>query len=421
MSIIESYINNILPNKKWATIDVQTYFEFFMNSEYEEIFKKAIKKWTKMFFHEDREDTSESWPEKDMSDSRFWDYFIFSYEDELFNWNTSFEFFINHANLNKEDKEYFQKMFDSNAYSAFRIIEVNEWTSFEARDLISGKAYEIKEYQWTFQMDIWNLLIWRILVDRNWDYRLSPWMATFFGKEMWIWFWNTVERFKSEWQKRWFDPTIVEQICFNKKTWNKKFDTNKEFSKENKDNTKNKLKDFLTKHDSSLSIDDITKMIYECKKWDETKLIPNVIQSFKSTLSTKESLDEFMDIWNEYYNLSSRKILKWKSPREIINDYPLWPIEDTLNKDLYVATSQIFNPSSFPTLKSCQACVERFQKQWFTTKQEALWWSTPEDVIMKERISLWVSLKDLRCRMNFENSWEEESEELQDKAFGTFP
>ncbi len=402
MSIIQSFINQLRPRE--ATIQVWPIFEYFRDHHGKK-FIEAEERALHKFFPHNHILVPLDWPERERADNRFWDFFFFDYRDRSFRKKTILEFYCENADLSESERDYYKNLIKNQVYSAFRVIKIDTGKSFNARDLLTNKTYLIKEYTATFEMNMWDLIIWRITTDKKWDYRLAPWMCNVYSWEAAISIWNVIERNNDKWEYDKFSSLIFEKIFYKKSEKDELNIFNQQDGNDDKEFLQREFEKTLKKYKSILTIDEIIDWIYNESEWyDVWAILTTILKSFRKHPSEKQ-IDDFMQLCNKFLNKLPRKALWWKSPNEASDDINKWQIEKTLIQDLSNALQSSIDLNRMPSEKVANKFIEDFQKNWLDTSQEVLGGETPREAILKERKSLWNKDKRISIRFMANRVW----------------
>jgi len=342
---------------------------------------KEVKKERKRFFTSRLESYYPSSQDKEFAELRFADYFLFSYSSSHYKM-TPLEVFLSRKlpDLNKKDKEIYSG-FKFHIFSAFEILKVIVGLHFIAKDLSSNKVYKVRENKVTYQMEKGNIIIARILPYKE-DYALShinlaiPRAASYLVKREW-------KRMMAKNEKG-PDPLMLERVFYQGKR--------RVTVQDNLEMVEKKLRRTLKKHlgKRAPTIRQLRKRINETT--DSMSIFKELTE--KIGFSTTEELMQFQELFNAFWNLSSRDEFGGKSPREKAEEMR-GPQERELIFDLIRYVTSTVDPDKFSSKKDLEKEIEKQKKKWLSEPQSELNYMSPWEVILNERKKLGNPLKDL--------------------------
>jgi hypothetical protein len=341
--------------------------------------REEVEKEREKFFTSRLETYYQTSEDKELAELRFADYFLFSYSSEHYQM-TPLELFLSRKlpGFNKKDKEIYSG-FRSYIYSAFEISKVIVGSHFLAKDLSSNKVYKIRENRATYQMEEGNIIIARIVPYEE-DYALfsitliMPRAASYLTKREW-------RRMMTE-DKRGPDPLMLERVFYHKK---------REAPRNNLEMVEKKLRRILKKHlgKKAPSIRQLRRRI------NETTDLMDVLKELTEKIpfpTTKELID-FQQLFNAFWNLSSRDEFGGKSAQQKAEEMR-GPRERELIHDLMRHISTTVEPDKFSNKKDLQREIEKQKKRWLSEPQPELNHMSPWEVILRERKKLGSPIKD---------------------------
>jgi len=340
---------------------------------------EEVEKEREKFFTSRLETYYPSSQDKEFAELRFADYFLFSYSSSHYKM-TPLEVFLSRklSGLNKKDKEIYSG-FKSNIFSAFEIVKVIVGSHFIAKNLSSNKVYKVRENKATYQMEEGVLIIARILPYKQ-DYALSninlvvPKAASYLTKREW-------KRMIAN-DRKGPDPLTLERI----------FHQGKKRAIENDlEMVEKKLRRMLKKHlgKKAPTIRQLRKRIN--KTTDSMNILKELTE--KMSFSGTEELMEFQELFNAFWNLSSRDEFGGKSPQQKAEEMR-GPRERELIPDLINYVTSKVNPDKFPSKKDLDKEIEKQKKKWLSEPQSELNYMSPWEIILNERKKLGNPQKD---------------------------
>jgi len=334
--------------------------------------------------------------QKNYAELRFADYYLFVSVSKYYE-QTPLEVFLSKmlSRYKRQEQEIFLG-FKDNIYSAFIVTGVETGSYFMAKDLASGKEYKVRENLATHTLKEGAYLVGRI-VPYEVDYALSnvnlnyPEEASFTLKELWK---NPPANIMQE-----FTPLQIEKTIFQKNFQKRNQEKNNLHSIEKK--LKNLLKQHLGK--KAPSIKNLRKKINRIT--DPLPLIKELAERIR--FSSPKELEEFQDIFMNFWNLSPRDEFQGKSPREM--DSPeMGPLERELSQDLMKYVLSRIQSLKLSEKKEIDKEIKIYQDKWLHQPQEDLSGKTPWQAILEERkrlgnprkdFSLSVSIKPVKQKM----------------------
>jgi len=328
--------------------------------------------------------------EKNLAEHRFADYYIFSSVSKYYE-QTSLELFLSKM-LSKYNPQE-QKIllgFKDNIYGAFIVTGVEAGFYFIAKDLTSEKEYKVRENKATHTLKEGDYMVGRI-VPYETDYALSninlsyPEESSYTLKKLWI---NPPTNIMRE-----FSPLMIEKTIFQK-NYQKR---NQE--KDNLHSIEKKLKNILKKHlgKKAPSIKNLRKKINRII--DPLPLIKELAE--RINFSSQKELEEFQDVFMNFWNLSPRDEFQGKSPLEQEkNTQEMGPRERELSQDLmnYVLTR--IKSSKIYDQKEIDREIKKYRDKWLHQPQEELSGKTPWEAILEERKRLGNPRKDFSLQIS---------------------
>lgn len=329
--------------------------------------------------------------ERESAELRFIDYFLFSYKSEYYDGKTPLEVFLckEDVSLNNKDRKIFSQ-FTSNIYSLFEVLKVVVGSHFLAKEVHSDsdKVYKIKENRATYQLEKGDLIIGRVLPYKKnyaiWNLCLSfPSDVAYNVKREW-------GRMPREERKE-FTPLTIEKVFYQAEVREKeRFSDLKMVEKK----LRRKLHKYLGK--KAISIRQLRKKIN--KTSDPNKIFQELTDQID--FPSEEEYVEFLDLFNAFWNLSSRDEFGGKSPKEKIEEVGTGPLEKQLVQDLisYIVTE--ISPQEFSSQEKLEEEIEKHKNKWLTEPQPELNNRTPREVILEERKERGNPRKDFSYRIN---------------------
>jgi len=282
------------------------------------------------------------------------------------------------SSLNKKDKEIYSG-FKSHIHSAFEVLKVIVGSHFIAKNLSSNKVYKVRENRATYQMEEGNIIIARILPYEE-DYALShinlvvPRAASYLANREW-------KRMIAK-DKKGPDPITLERVFHQGR---KRVVENDLEMVEKK--LRRTLKENLGK--KAPTIGQLRKRINESTY--SMDILKELIE--KMSFSSTEELIQFQELFNAFWNLSSRDEFGGKSPQQKAEEMR-GPRERELIPDLIRYVTSTVNPDKFSNKKDLQKEIEKQKKKWLSEPQPELNYMSPWEVILNERKKLGNPLKD---------------------------
>jgi len=307
--------------------------------------------------------------ERESAELRFLDYFLFSYSSIHYR-KTPLEVFLSKklSDFNKKDRKIYSA-FRFNIYSAFEVLKVALGSHFIARDLSSTKVYKIRENRGTYYLEEGDFIIARVLPYEK-DYALAhislllPKNISYLAKREW--------KRMSEKTKEKPDPLLLERTFYQKE---KTREENLEIVEKN---LRRKLKKYMGK--KAITIRQLKKKIN--KTTDPAKILKELTE--KIDFPSSKEFVEFQDLFNLFWNLSSREEFGGKSPEEKIKEV-MGPKEKELVKDLTSYIASKIDPDKFSSQEELERKVEEYKNKWLSEPQPELNGKTPWQVITEER------------------------------------
>ena len=340
---------------------------------------EEVEKEREKFFTSRLETYYPSSQEKEFAELRFADYFLFSYSSSHYKM-TPLEVFLSRklSGLNKEDKEIYSG-FKSHIHSAFEVLKVIVGSHFIARNLSSNKVYKVRENRATYQMEEGNIIIARILPYEE-DYALShinlvvPRAASYLVKREW-------KRMIAK-DKKGPDPITLERVFHQGR---------KRVVENDLEMVEKKLRRTLKKNlgKKAPTIRQLRKRINESTY--SMDILKELIE--KMSFSSTEQLIQFQELFNAFWNLSSRDEFGGKSPQQKAEEMR-GPRERELIPDLIRYVTSTVNPDKFSSKKDLQKKIEKQKKKWLSEPQPELNYMSPWEVILNERKKLGNPRKD---------------------------
>lgn len=340
---------------------------------------EEVEKEREKFFTSRLETYYPSSQEKEFAELRFADYFLFSYSSSHYKM-TPLEVFLSRklSGLNKEDKEIYSG-FKSHIHSAFEVLKVIVGSHFIARNLSSNKVYKVRENRATYQMEEGNIIIARILAYEE-DYALShinlvvPRAASYLVKREW-------KRMIAK-DKKGPDPITLERVFHQGR---------KRVVENDLEMVEKKLRRTLRKNlgKKAPTIRQLRKRINESTY--SMDILKELIE--KMSFSSTEQLIQFQELFNAFWNLSSRDEFGGKSPQQKAEEMR-GPRERELIPDLIRYVTSTVNPDKFSSKKDLQKKIEKQKKKWLSEPQPELNYMSPWQVILNERKKLGNPRKD---------------------------
>jgi hypothetical protein len=341
--------------------------------------REEIEKERKRFFTSRLDNYYPTSEEKELAELRFADYFLFSYSSEHYKM-TPLELFLSResSDFNKKDREIYSG-FKSHIYSAFEVLKVIVGSHFLAKDLSSDKVYKVRENKATYQMEEKNIIIARIVPYEE-DYALfsitllMPRAASYLTKREW-------RRMMAE-DKKGPDPLMLERVFYHKK---------RETTGDNLEMVEKKLRRILKKHlgKRAPSIRQLKKRMNETT--DPMDILRELTEKIPFSITKK--LIEFQELFNAFWNLSSRDEFSGRSPQQKTEEMR-GPRERELIHDLMRHISTTVKPDKFSSKKDLQKEIEKRKKRWLSEPQPELNYMSPWEVILRERKKLSSPIKD---------------------------
>ena len=340
---------------------------------------EEVEKEREKFFTSRLETYYPSSQEKEFAELRFADYFLFSYSSSHYKM-TPLEVFLSRklSDLNKEDKEIYSG-FKSHIYSAFEVLKVIVGSHFIAKNLSSNKVYKVRENRATYQMEEGNIIIARILPYEE-DYALShinlvvPRAACYLTKREW-------KRMIAK-DKKGPDPITLERVFHQGR---------KRVVENDLEMVEKKLRRTLKKNlgKKAPTIRQLRKRI------NESTYSMDILKELigKMSFSSTEELIQFQELFNAFWNLSSRDEFGGKSPQQKAEEMR-GPRERELIPDLIRYVTSTVNPDKFSSKKDLQKEIEKQKKKWLSEPQPELNYMSPWEVILNERKKLGNPRKD---------------------------
>jgi len=340
---------------------------------------EEVEKEREKFFTSRLETYYPSSQEKEFAELRFADYFLFSYSSSHYKM-TPLEVFLSRklSDLNKEDKEIYSG-FKSHIYSAFEVLKVIVGSHFIAKNLSSNKVYKVRENRATYQMEEGNIIIARILPYEE-DYALShinlvvPRAASYLANREW-------KRMIAK-DKKGPDPITLERVFHQGR---------KRVVENDLEMVEKKLRRTLKKNlgKKAPTIRQLRKRINESTY--SMDILKELIE--KMSFSSTEELIQFQEVFNAFWNLSSRDEFGGKSPQQKAEEMR-GPRERELIPDLIRYVTSTVNPDKFSSKKDLQKEIEKQKKKWLSEPQPELNYMSPWEVILNERKKLGNPRKD---------------------------
>ena len=341
---------------------------------------EEVEKERERFFTSRLETYYSTSEEKELAELRFADYFLFSYSSDHYKM-TPLELFLSKklSGFNKKDKEIYSE-FKFHIFSAFEILKVIVGSHFIAKDISSNKVYKVRENRATYQMEEGVLIIARILPYEE-DYALShinmviPKAASYVTKREWR---RMITR-----DKRGPDPLMLERVFYQGKR--------RVTVEDSLEIVEKKLRRILKKHlgKRAPTIRQLRKKINETT--DSMNILKELIE--KIGFSTTEELMQFQELFNTFWNLSSRDEFGGKSPQQKAEEMS-GPRERELIPDLIRYVTSTVNPEKFSSKKDLEKEIEKCKKRWLSEPQPELNYMNPWEVILSERKKLGNPRKD---------------------------
>lgn len=346
---------------------------------------EEVEKEREKFFTPRLETYYPSSQEKEFAELRFADYFLFSYSSSHYKM-TPLEVFLSRklSGLNKKDKEIYSG-FKAHIYSAFEVLKVIVGSHFIAKNLSSNKVYKVRENRATYQMEEGNIIIARILPYEE-DYALShinlvvPRAASYLVKREW-------KRMIAK-DKKGPDPITLERVFHQGR---------KKVVENDLEMVEKKLRRTLKKNlgKKAPTIRQLKKRINESTY--SMDILKELIE--KMSFSSTEELIQFQELFNAFWNLSSRDEFGGKSPQQKAKEMR-GPRERELIPDLIRYVTSTVNPEKFSSKKDLQKEIEKERKKWLSEPQPELNYMSPCEVILNERKKLGNPRKDFSISMS---------------------
>jgi len=353
--------------------------EFCENGPY--LYKELIKEREK-FLSATPEKYYKTLDEKNCAEQRFYDYFIFSYISQYYEMHP-LEVFLSKmlSEYNQQDQQILLG-FKNNIFIGFTITKVVVGSYFRAKDLATGKEYKVRENKATYKLKEGDYIVGRI-VPYETDYALSnlnltyPKESAYLLKRLWK---STPSNITRE-----FTPLMIEKEIFQKyyQSINKK--------EKNLQSVEKKLKRLLKEHlgKKAPSIKNFRKKINRIT--DPLPLIKELAE--RINFSSQKELNEFQQLFMDFWNLSSRDEFQGKSPQEI-DHQEIGPQERELSQDLINYILSKINPSKFSDQSELDKEIKIYREKWLHQPQEELNYKTPWEAILEEREKLGNPRKD---------------------------
>ena len=340
---------------------------------------EEVEKEREKFFTSRLETYYPSSQEKEFAELRFADYFLFSYSSSHYKM-TPLEVFLSRklSGLNKKDKEIYSG-FKAHIYSAFEVLKVIVGSHFIAKNLSSNKVYKVRENRATYQMEEGNIIIARILPYEE-DYALShinlvvPRAASYLVKREW-------KRMIAK-DKKGADPITLERVFHQGR---------KRVVENDLEMVEKKLRRTLKRNlgKKAPTIRQLRKRINESTY--SMDILKELIE--KMSFSSSKELIQFQELFNAFWNLSSRDEFGGKSPQQKGEEIR-GPRERELIPDLIRYVTSAVNPDKFSSKKDLQKEIEKQKKKWLSEPQSELNYMSPWQVILRERKKLGNPRKD---------------------------
>ncbi|MCK5767338.1 MAG: hypothetical protein KAH35_03050 [Candidatus Atribacteria bacterium] len=348
--------------------------DFYLNKEFVEEREKFLTKHPEKYY--------KTLKEKNLAEYRFADYYIFSSISKYYE-QTSLKVFLSKmlSKYNQEEKEIFLG-FKNHIFSGFTITGVEVGSYFMAKNLASGKEYKVKENQATHTLKEGDYMIGRIIPYET-DYALSninlsyPKESSYTLKKLWR---NPPTNIMRE-----FSPLMIEKEIFQKNYQKRNQEKDNLHSIEKK--LKNSLKKNLGK--KAPSIKNLRKKINRIT--DPLPLIKELAE--RINFSSQKELNEFQQLFINFWNLSPRDEFQGKSPQEI-NPQEMGPQERELSRDLMNYVLNKIKSLKFSDQREIDKAIKIYKDKWLQQPQEELSGKTPWEAILEERKKLGNPRKD---------------------------
>jgi len=372
------------------TLDI---IEFCENEPY--LYKEVLEEREK-FLTSHPEKYYKTPNEKNWAEQRFYDYYIFSSLSKYYE-QTPLEVFLSKmlSKYNQQEQRILLG-FKNYIFSGFTITQVEVGSYFMAKNLTSGKEYKVRENQATHTLKEGDYIVGRIVLYEA-DYALSninlnyPKESSYTLKKLWR---NSPDNIIRE-----FTPLMIEKEIFQKNYRKRNQEKNNLQSIEKK--LKNLLKEYLGK--KTPSIKNLRKKINRIT--DPLPLIKELAEGIN--FSSQEELNEFQQLFIDFWNFSPRDEFQRKSPREI-EPREMGPQERELSRELMNYVLASIQSLKFSEQKEIDDAIKIYQDKWLSQTQEELDGKTPWEVILAERerwgnprkdFSLTVSIKPVKQKM----------------------
>lgn len=305
--------------------------------------------------------------------SLFFDWYIFDYKSEVLSKNL-LQYFLEKAELNADLKTIYKK-FNDGIFSIFEVRALRTGKEMIARDLVTGKEYNIKDTTLTYQISKGQCGFLRVLPFKDY-YILTgtgyffPQKATHFIKLFFLDAEKPKEPFK-------LVPLTIYEIFFAQEK-PEKLPAIERFK--------------LLCQEGGLKEDYINETIQKIRdrvmnKGDFEDIQKELIANIKPGFDIKEINQAFMDVWNGFISEQESYVEKG-------------PIETALINICMNYIQSKINPKRFKDEKRASKRAEKIMGKWIKTPRQELDGMTPEEVILKERKKLGNPEKRVKFKVN---------------------